>query len=53
MSPVLFISLPFVLLLLMSQGAGANKPTKTKSPQASEYEDGDIIIIRKQTKKKY
>lgn len=52
MSPVLFISLPFVLLLLMSQGAGASKTSKGKSSNRSEYPDGDIIIIRKQSKKK-
>ena len=52
MSPVFFISLPFVLLFLMSHGAGAHQSTQTKKPQASEYEDGDIIIIRKQSKKK-
>lgn len=52
MSPVLFISLPFVLLLLMSQGAGAHKPKKAKGTQTSEYQDGDIIIIRKQAQKK-
>ncbi len=51
MSPILFISLPFVLLFLMSQGAGAHKPTKVKSSQSSEFQDGDIIIIRKQSKK--
>ena len=52
MSPVLFISLPFVLLLLMSQGAGARKPQKSKGSDNFEYQDGDIIIIRKQSGKK-
>ncbi len=52
MSPVLFISLPFVLLLLMSQGAGTHKPPKVKDTQESDFQDGDIIIIRKQSKKK-
>lgn len=52
MSPVLFISLPFVLLLLMSQGAGANKSPKKKPPKDSGYQDGDIIIIRKSSRKR-
>ena len=51
MSPVLFISLPFVLLLLMSQGAGANQSPQKKRSQDSEYQDGDIIIIRKSSRK--
>ncbi|MEM1251765.1 MAG: hypothetical protein AAGI69_04975 [Cyanobacteria bacterium P01_H01_bin.21] len=49
MSPVLFISLPFVLLLLMAQGAGTSKPKKSTEPKDFEYQDGDIIIIRKRS----
>ena len=52
MSPVLFISLPFVLLLLMSQGAGTSKAKKSKGAKDLEYQDGDIIIIRKQSDQK-
>ena len=52
MSPVLFISLPFVLLLLMSQGAGANQTPKKKKSKSSDYQDGDIIIIRKPAARK-
>lgn len=52
MSPVLFISLPFVLLFLMSQGAGTGKSTKSKGSRGSTYEDGDIIIIRRKSDKK-
>ena len=36
----------------MSQNAGASKPTKRKSSSGPDYPDGDIIIIRKQSKKK-
>ncbi|MDV3347837.1 hypothetical protein QGP82_03965 [Leptothoe sp. LEGE 181152] len=52
MSPILFISLPFVLLFLMAQGAGAGKSSKKKGSKDFEYQDGDIIIIRKQSNKK-
>lgn len=52
MSPILFISLPFVLLFLMSQGAGAGKPPKKEGAKEFEYQDGDIIIIRKKSNKK-
>ena len=49
MSPVLFISLPFILLLLMAQGAGTGNPKKPTKPKDVEYQDGDIIIIRKRS----
>ena len=52
MSPILFISLPFVLLLLMSQGAGASQRPKDKvTKKPSEYQDSDIIIIRRPSRK--
>lgn len=52
MSPILFISLPFVLLFLMTQGAGTGNSAKKTGSKEFEYQDGDIIIIRKQSSKK-
>lgn len=52
MSPVFLISLPFVLLFLMSQGAGTGKASTSKDSKGSAYEDGDIIIIRRKSDKK-
>lgn len=52
MSPVLFISLPFVLMLLLSRIAGASKHPKEKTVKPPEYQDGDIIIIRRKVNKK-
>lgn len=52
MSPVLFISLPFILLFLTSQIAGSKKPPKSGGSNDSEFQDGDIIIIRRKSGKK-
>ncbi|MEM9265609.1 MAG: hypothetical protein AAGA46_08805 [Cyanobacteria bacterium P01_F01_bin.13] len=47
MSPVFFIAMPFILLLLMSQSAGASQAQTSKGPKGPDEQDGDIIIIRK------
>lgn len=52
MSPILFVSLPFLLLLLVSRLAGTNKTNTDKAPTKGEYQDGDIIIIRRKSSKK-
>lgn len=52
MPPVLFVSLPFLLLLLISRLAGTGKTTTDKAPEKFEYQDGDIIIIRRKSSKK-
>ena len=52
MSPVLFISLPFVFMLLLSRLAAAAKAPQDKNTKPPEYQDGDIIIIRRQSRKK-
>ena len=52
MFPAFFISLSFVLLFLMVQGAGAGKSSKEKEGKQSDYPEGDIIIIRRTSSKK-
>ncbi|MEL6333005.1 MAG: hypothetical protein AAFN42_11315 [Cyanobacteria bacterium J06554_1] len=52
MPPVLFVSLPFLLLLLISRLAGTSKTKTDKTPEAFEYQDGDIIIIRRKSGQK-
>ncbi|MEM6253842.1 MAG: hypothetical protein AAF821_13065 [Cyanobacteria bacterium P01_D01_bin.156] len=52
MPPILFISLPFVLLFLMTQGVGASQSPNQKRSKDSGEQDGDIIIIRKSSRKR-
>ena len=47
MSPVFFIAMPFILLLLMSQGAGASQTPADTGSKAHKGQDDEIIIIRK------
>ncbi len=47
MSPVFFIAMPFILLLLMSQGAGASQTITEKGSKAPKAQNDEIIIIRK------
>lgn len=47
MFPGLLFSLPFVLLFLIFQGLRPQQPTKAKKSKSYDYQDGDIIIIRR------
>ena len=51
MPPILFISLHFLLLLLISQLKGTSQTNTNKAPKESKYQDGDIIIIRRKSGK--
>lgn len=54
MSPVFFVSLPFILLLLLSRGMNAQsaapkppKPSIEKVIDIIDSEDDEVIIVRK------